>query len=88
MTPTTVLIDEVPRCVVRPTDQKALNRFLRNSKTYLLAGKADGAVMRLWRFVIAGGMTWEDATDEVRTFVAACDLGSGPIKLLARALRD
>jgi hypothetical protein len=44
MTPTTILIDEVPRCVVRPTDQKALSRFLRNSRAYLLAGKADGAV--------------------------------------------
>lgn len=44
MTPTTILIDEVPRCVVRPTDQKALNRFLRNGKTYLLAGRADAAV--------------------------------------------
>jgi hypothetical protein len=44
MTPTTILIDDLPRCVVRPTDQKALNRFLRNSKAYLLAGRPDGAV--------------------------------------------
>ncbi|HEV8408015.1 MAG TPA: hypothetical protein VGQ34_08775, partial [Sphingomicrobium sp.] len=31
-------------------------------------------LMRLWRFVIAEGMTSRDATDEVRSFVEACDL--------------
>lgn len=31
-------------------------------------------LMGLWRFVIAKGMTSRDATDEVRTFVGACDL--------------
>jgi hypothetical protein len=31
-------------------------------------------LMRLWRFVIAEGMTWQDATDEVRAFVADCEL--------------
>lgn len=44
MLPTTILIDETPRCIVRPTDRKALNRFLRNGKPYLLAEKADGTV--------------------------------------------
>jgi hypothetical protein len=44
MAPTTILIDETPRCVVRPTDQKALTRFLRNSRAYLQAGKADGVI--------------------------------------------
>jgi hypothetical protein len=44
MTPMTILIDDVPRCVVRPTDQKALNRFLRNGRAYLLAGRPDGTV--------------------------------------------
>jgi hypothetical protein len=44
MPPVTILIDEIPRCVVRPNDQKALGRFLRNGKTYLLAGRADGAI--------------------------------------------
>jgi hypothetical protein len=44
MLPTTILIDEVPRCVVRPTDTKALNRFFRNGKTYLLAGNPNGKI--------------------------------------------
>jgi hypothetical protein len=44
MTPTTILVDEIPRCVVRPTDQKALNRFIRNSRAYLLAGRAGGEI--------------------------------------------
>jgi hypothetical protein len=42
--PTTILIDESPRCVVRPTDIKALNRFIKNGKSYLLAGKPDGKI--------------------------------------------
>ena len=37
MLPTTILIDEAPRCVVRPTDTKDLNRFIRNGKGFLLA---------------------------------------------------
>lgn len=44
MMPTTILVDETPRCVVRPTDTKALNRFMRNARSYLLAGVADGKV--------------------------------------------
>ena len=44
MLPTTILIDDVPRCVVRPTDNKDLHRFLRNGKTYLLADKPDGKI--------------------------------------------
>lgn len=44
MLPTTILIDENPRCVVRPTDRKALNRFLRNGKVYLLADSPDGMI--------------------------------------------
>ncbi|WP_312162545.1 helix-turn-helix transcriptional regulator [Phenylobacterium sp.] len=31
-------------------------------------------LMGLWRFVIADGMTWLDATEEVRAFVDGCDL--------------
>ena len=27
MLPTTILVDDTPRCVVRPNDTKALNRF-------------------------------------------------------------
>jgi len=44
MLPTTILIDESPKCVVRPTDNKALIRFIRNGKTYLLADKPDGTI--------------------------------------------
>ena len=44
MLPTTILIDEAPRCVVRPTDTKDLNRFIRNGKIYLLAGSPDGKI--------------------------------------------
>jgi hypothetical protein len=44
MLPTTILIDDAPRCVVRPTDAKDLNRFIRNGKTFLLAEKPDGKI--------------------------------------------
>jgi hypothetical protein len=44
MLPTTVLIDDRPRCVVRPVDTKALNRFLKNGKSFLLAENPDGRV--------------------------------------------
>ncbi len=44
MLPTTILIDETPRCVVRPTDMKDLTRFIRNGKSYLLAEKPDGKI--------------------------------------------
>src|SRR3972149_2850043 len=44
MLPTTILIDEDPRCVVRPIDTKDLNRFLRNGKAFLLAEKPAGKV--------------------------------------------
>ncbi|WP_454915280.1 hypothetical protein [Xanthobacter sediminis] len=44
MLPTTILIDEAPRCVVRPNDTKALNRFIKNARSYLLAGKPEGQI--------------------------------------------
>ena len=44
MLPTTILIDETPRCVVRPTDTKALNRFIRNGKSFLLADNPSGKI--------------------------------------------
>jgi hypothetical protein len=31
-------------------------------------------LMSLWRFVIAEGTTWRDATDEVRAFAESCDV--------------
>jgi hypothetical protein len=37
MLPTTILIDDAPRCVVRPTDAKDLNRFIRIGRSFLLA---------------------------------------------------
>jgi len=44
MVPTTILIDEFPRCVVRPTDTKALNRFIKNGKNFLLAERPGGKI--------------------------------------------
>jgi len=44
MLPTTILIDDTPRCVVRPNDTKDLHRFIRNGKTFLLAEKPDGKI--------------------------------------------
>jgi hypothetical protein len=44
MLPTTILIDEAPRCVVRPNDTKDLKRFLRNAKGFLLAERPDGKI--------------------------------------------
>ena len=44
MLPTTILVDEAPRCIVRPTDRKALHRFLRNGKVYLLGERTDGSI--------------------------------------------
>lgn len=44
MLPTTIVIDEAPRCVVRPTDTKDLNRFIQNGKAYLLANNPDGKI--------------------------------------------
>ena len=44
MLPTTIVIDKAPRCVVRPTDTKDLNRFIRNGRAYLLADNPDGKI--------------------------------------------
>jgi hypothetical protein len=44
MLPTTILVDGAPRCVVRPTDAKALSRFMRNGKDYLLGKNLNGAI--------------------------------------------
>lgn len=44
MVPMTVLVDEKPRCVVRPNDMKGLQRFLRNGKSWLLAASPDAAL--------------------------------------------
>jgi hypothetical protein len=44
MLPTTILIDDRPRCVVRPTDTKDLSRFIRNGRGYLLAENPEGKI--------------------------------------------
>ena len=67
MPPTTILIDEQPRCVVRPNDTKDLNRFIRNGKLYLLAEKPDGRIthrstsdaeMTQWQNALALHRAW------------------------------
>ena len=67
MLPTTILIDEQPRCVVRPNDTKYLNRFIRNGKLYLLAEKPDGRIthrsasdaeMTQWQNALALHRAW------------------------------
>ncbi|WP_374544577.1 hypothetical protein [Rhodoblastus sp.] len=42
MVPMTVLVDEKPRCVVRPNDMKGLQRFMRNGKDWLLTPNPGG----------------------------------------------
>jgi hypothetical protein len=73
MLPTTILIDEAPRCVVRPTDMKDLLRFIRNGKTYLLADKQDGKIthrmadeheVAKWRNALALHRAWGGADDD------------------------
>jgi hypothetical protein len=60
MLPTTILVDETPRCVVRPTDSKAINRFIKNAKSYLLAEKSQGTITH--RIADATESTkWHDA---------------------------
>lgn len=73
MVPTTILIDESPRCVVRPTDTKALQRFIRNSKDYLLAENPDGKISHRnadeiesdkWRNALALHRAWGGDEEE------------------------
>jgi hypothetical protein len=73
MLPTTILIDETPRCVVRPTDAKDLNRFIRNGKTYLLSESPDGKVTHRhaneteterWRNALALHKAWGGADED------------------------
>ena len=73
MLPTTILIDDAPRCVVRPTDTKDLNRFIRNGKTYLLADNPGGKIAHRnanevevvkWRNALALHTAWGGAEEE------------------------
>ncbi len=60
MLPTTILIDDAPRCVVRPVDMKDLARFLRNGRGYLLTGNPQGTLTH--RMADAGeAAKWGDA---------------------------
>ncbi|MFY9656065.1 MAG: hypothetical protein WAK01_05685 [Methylocystis sp.] len=67
MLPTTILIDERPRCVVRPNDTKDLNRFIRNGKGFLLARQPEGRIshrpaseeeLSRWREALALHKAW------------------------------
>ncbi len=73
MLPTTILVDEAPRCVVRPTDTRDLNRFIRNGRPFLLAASPDGTIthrgasddeLSKWRNALALHKAWggEDET--------------------------
>lgn len=42
MVPMTILVDDKPKCVVRPNDLKHLQRFLRTGKPWLLADAPEG----------------------------------------------
>jgi hypothetical protein len=73
MVPTTILVDDEPRCVVRPTDMKDLQRFLRNGKSYLLVGKPDGRISHRvagdgeaekWRNALALHQAWGGADED------------------------
>jgi hypothetical protein len=73
MLPTTILIDETPCCVVRPTDTKDLVRFIRNGKTYLLANNPDGKISHRnaddaeaarWRNALALHRAWGGAEED------------------------
>jgi hypothetical protein len=44
MLPTIIMVNELPRCIIRPTDKKDLDRFIRNAKKYLLADTEEGKV--------------------------------------------
>jgi hypothetical protein len=67
MLPTTILIDETPRCIVRPNDTRDLNRFIRNGRTFLLAERPEGRIthrnasdaeMMQWQNALALHRAW------------------------------
>ncbi|MFA5985577.1 MAG: hypothetical protein WC782_16280 [Methylococcaceae bacterium] len=41
---TTILVDEIPKAVVKPIDTKDLRRFLKNGNAYLSAGNEDANI--------------------------------------------
>ena len=67
MPPTVILVDEAPRFVVRPVDQKALSRFLRHAHGFLTGERAearlahrpaDAAETARWRAGLALHLAW------------------------------
>lgn len=42
MQPMTILVDDKPRCVVRPNDMKGLQRLIRNAKPWLTEQAPEG----------------------------------------------
>jgi len=73
MLPTTILIDDAPRCVVRPTDTRDLNRFIRHGRGFLLAEKAEGKIthraaseseLRRWQDGLALHRAWGGAEED------------------------
>ncbi len=72
MLPQVVLVDGVPKCVIRPTDKKDLDRFVRNAKKYLQAGNeeakctyrgADDAETAIWKHAFALHKAWGGADE-------------------------
>jgi hypothetical protein len=41
---TTILVDEIPKAVVKPLDTKDLRRFLKNGNAYLTAGNTETTI--------------------------------------------
>ena len=76
MLPTTILVDEAPRRVVRPNDVKDLNRFIRNGKTFLLAENSVGKITH--RNVV---------TDAARPYRKDCRPGCASNRRASRANR-
>jgi|GEM_PF-786197 len=72
MLPQVVLVDGVPKCVIRPTDKKDLDRFVRNGKKWLQAGNeeakctyrpADDAETATWKDAFALHKAWGGADE-------------------------
>ncbi len=72
MLPQVVLVDGVPKCVIRPTDKKDLDRFVRNGKKWLQAGnedakctyrQADDAETAKWKDAFALHKAWGGADE-------------------------
>ncbi|TCT07879.1 hypothetical protein [Aquabacter spiritensis] len=67
MLATTILVDDIARCVVRPVDTKDLMRFLRNGRPFLLTDNPQGRISHRpaepaeaekWRAALALHTAW------------------------------